>query len=406
MNKKTRNSKKLKKIKKGGLFSSLGKEGSFIPENIKYEVKMGHDNSLLDEYKIRKENAEKEYDTILKRYQQEDDEINAEDAKRNLSRIYFLRVQIFIFNIIKSFFSSLNIIINKVILITTNFAKGLYLTINLAARSFFNVADLGKGAIIKTIILILIILFCIGGTIGFFSNPGNASKFDFNNSTNMDFYFKTKSPSFVNTFSTTLMGFIPPQYQTNFTAFKNSFNKTLGNDLLANSRNKYNRENIGNKGRYDGIYHIKYDDNNKDRVYSSLKPGDIKWNLEINNYKNTDFYKLPANIQSIYNTSNNTDLTIPAKIENGQYQYKLENSAYFGNDIKKTVNQTNFPYKDDTSSIYGSIFTLNNFDNNKNIFKDSDKDFGKNIKNSFDFDTNGNTKYPIEYIKSKLETKL
>jgi hypothetical protein len=215
----------------------------------------------------------------------------------------------------------------------------------------------------------------------------------------MDFYFKTNRPSFMSTFTNTLSGFVPERYQTNFTAFKNSFNKTLGNDLTANSRNKYNRENIGNKGRYDGIYHIKND--NRDNIFSTIKPGDIKWDLEINNYKNTDFFKLPSNIQDIYNKPEYTSVNIPVITENGTYIYKLDNNAYYGNNPAKKIKIENFPYTDDKSSIYGNIFTLNNT-NKLNTFKNNDKKFGENIKNSFNIDANANAVYPIENIKEAL----
>jgi hypothetical protein len=407
MNKQTKNVKKIKKFKKnkkvkGGLFTSLGKEGSFIPENIKYEVKMGHDNSLLDEYKIRKENANKEYDVIFAKYKQEQDEIDNQDKKNNLSRLYWLKVETFIFNIVKSIFSAISILLTKFYKIITSLGSGFFVSFKLGIETFINICNLGKGAIIKTIILILIILFCIGATIGFFSNPNNASKFDYNNSTNMDFYFKTNRPSFMSSFSNTLMGFVPERYQTNFTSFKNSFNKTLGNDLNANSRNKYNRENIGNKGRYDGIYHIKYDNN--DKIYSTIKPGDIKWDLEINNYKNSDFFKLPSNIQAIYNTSNDTTVNIPVNVDKdtGKYSYKLDNNAYFGSNPTKKINANNFPYTDDTSSIYGNIFTLNN-NTNVNIFKNNDKKFGENINNSFNISATGDSAtYPIKNIYNSL----
>ena len=402
MNKQTKNAKKIKKFKKnikGGLFTALGKEGSFIPENIKYEVKMGHDNSLLDEYKIRKENANKEYDIIFDKYKQEQDEIDKGFEKKNKSSLYWLKVETFIFNIIKSIFSSANTLFNNFYKVITSLGKAFFVSFKLGIDTVFKFANIGNGAIIKTIILILIILFCIGATIGFFSNPNNVSKFDFNNSTNMDFYFKTNTPSFMSTFSNTLIGFIPEQYQTNFTAFKNSFNKTLGNDLPANSRNKYIRENIGNKGRYDGIYHIKYNDENT--IYTTIKPGNIKWNLDINNYKNTDFFKLPSNIQNIYNTSNYTSVNIPVKTENGIYVYKLDDSAYFGDNPSKKINNLNFPYTDEKSPIYGNIFKLNNV-NNVNTFKNNDKKYGENINNSFNIDDNGNTIYPIEYIKKTL----
>ena len=404
MNKQTKNAKKIKKIKKnvkGGLFTSLGKEGSFIPENIKYEVKMGHDNSLLDEYKIRKENANKEYDVIFAKYKQEQDEIDKGFEKKNKSSLYWLKVETFIFNIIKSIFLSANILFNNVYKVITSLAAAFFVSFKLGIESFIKFVNIGNGAVVKTIILILIILFCIGATIGFFSNPNSASKFDFNNSTNMDFYFKTNRPSFMSTFTNTLSGFVPERYQTNFTAFKNSFNKTLGNDLTANSRNKYNRENIGNKGRYDGIYHIKKD--NGDNIFSTIKPGDIIWNLEINNYKNTDFFKLPSNIQTIYNTSNYTTVNIPVISENGKYIYKLDNNAYYGNNKNKKIKIENFPYTDDTSSIYGNIFTLNNV-NKVNTFKNNDKKFGENIKNSFNIDAtaNANAVYPIENIKESL----
>ena len=84
MNFQTKKIKKIKKPKKtkGGLFTSLGKDGSLIPENLKYELKMKQDDSLIDEYKIRKENAESNYKLLDAKYRQKDKELNDEDKKQ------------------------------------------------------------------------------------------------------------------------------------------------------------------------------------------------------------------------------------------------------------------------------------------------------------------------------------
>ena len=405
MNFQTKKIKKIKKPKKtkGGLFTSLGKDGSLIPENLKYEVKMKQDDSLIDEYKIRKENAESNYKLLDAKYKQKDKELNDEDKKQQARNEYYLRIQIFVVSIIKSILTAIFKVSQEFIRILQSGFKAFYLFAQLVFRTARDIFDIGKGVIPKTIVLILFILVCVGGTIGFFSNPSNASKFDFNNSTNMNFYFKTPKPSFLSSFSQTMVGFVPQQYRYNFTAFKNSVNKSLGNDLIANHRNKYNREII-EEGRNDGILHIKYNDD-KANTYSSLKPNDLKWVIDIDKYPNSDFFKLPINIQKLYKNANN-ELTIPIKTENGRYVQKLEN-AYFGNNpdntIMKSTGTNLFPYFDDVSSIYGNTYKIKKFSNDY-IYKNTDKNFGDNVTNTFNIDKsgNGNVVYPIENINDKL----
>ena len=404
MNNQTKQYKKYKKYKKikskGGLFTSLGKEGSFIPENLKYEVKMKQHQTLIDEYKIRKDDAEYNYNVLDAKYKQMDKELNDEDRKNQARSEYMLRVYNSIFNVIKSFLTAVFNVTQEGIKLIQSGIKALFLFAQLLFKTIREFFDIGKGVIPKTIVLILIILACIGATIGFFSSPGNASKFDFNNSTNMDFYFKTPKPSFLSSFSQSLIGFVPEQYRYNFTAFKNSVNKSLGNDLISKDRNKTNRETI-EEGRNDSILHIKYKNNNAN-TYSSLKPNDVEWKINIEDYPNSDFFKLPEKIQDLY--KNNNKIIIPTETENGRYVNKLQN-AYFGDDPKNKLFKSDginlFPYFDDESSIYGNIYKIKKFSNNY-LYKNTDKNFGNNATNTFNIDNTGKVLYPIENINDKL----
>ena len=95
--------------------------------------------------------------------------------------------------------------------------------------------------------------------------------------------------------------------------------------LISKDRNKTNRETI-EEGRNDSILHIKYKNNNAN-TYSSLKPNDVEWKINIEDYPNSDFFKLPEKIQDLY--KNNNKIIIPTETENGRYVNKLQNVIVF-----------------------------------------------------------------------------
>ena len=93
---------------------------------------------------------------------------------------------------------------------------------------------------------------------------------------------------------------IPANYRMQFTSFKNSFNKFLGNDIVGNLIDNQPRETTSD-GRYNGITNIKKINDNSGRIYNIFKPSDKELVIDLNLYSSDsdiDFYKLPEGIRA------------------------------------------------------------------------------------------------------------
>jgi hypothetical protein len=366
-------------------------EGSLITDNIENAVILKRKGELIDEYKRRKENAEKRaldtklaYDELEKNLQLEHD--------RNLKRneLDFKKSNATIRNIGNSISWSGDKIIT-ITLFLFNFLGKLFFTIIRYIGKFVITLSKSNSPVIKTICLIIVIMIILMLIFSILGLTKPANKFDFKKPTSTDIFKQTKLPNMsdymdINTFSF-----------DNFNIFKNYFNRMVGNDTIGNSADNQLRETINN-GRWDGIYHCNSNDYN---VYSMIKPKPLTVNVDINKYPNSDYFKLPKVVrEGIYNNSANAAITIPVYNSNmngnNRYIYKF-NDAHIGSVVANRVIFPLFADVDENYHIANDIplddFTFTDGDNiNKDVlaakmFSYKDDKFV----------------YPMDYINNKIK---
>ncbi len=343
--------KKTKLLKKGGttfLEKLIGKtyDGSFVADNISDNIKRHKDAALLDEYKLRKEIAEKNYD-IKKAKKDGNDKIDELQKERDF-KYDRLRSQNF-FQYLKVFLSIINGLLNilgyigKRFLEFINIAKNYF---SLFINSLFNIIrllrsfiNLGQGAIVKIIILIAVIIG-IGFTIGSFA-AGPANNYSILNKPNLNVFSKTPQPSFTNYFN----NLIPDSYKFQWNNIKNKFNNAFGYDIKANSINKIKRD-FTNDGRNNDLTHVKVTNDNNN-VYSILEPNisNIHFEIDLNKLQgeDIDYNKLPDNIKNLYKDNYKN-----YKIYFDVREIKKNNSEFYALKLK---NNDNGLLKDDNSAI-------------------------------------------------------
>jgi len=395
--------KKTNKIKGGKTFIEklvgTNFDGPFVADNIYDRVKKGKAIDTREEFKLRKELADDEYKIAENKFKNRGKDIQLE-ADRNfkydkLSQDNFnVKLKIFI-NLIGNLISGFKK--NVIDTIINFFNKILYPIISKIIEIFFklfeiliSLFELGDGAIVKIICLIVIIAICIGLGFYFFSPAagGGGGLSSATNKNNMDIFVKTPEPSFL----ASIPQIIPDKYMIQFTSFKNYINKALGNDLLAKSINSIKRDTT-NEGSYNGITNIRIDDGSN--IYSLLKPKDQIWEIKLNDFKDTniDFHKLPDDVK----------IDILKEMEKNFFKS-------FPNDIKeeiikeirnKNLSDINFGILSDNLKRYIlSILNLENIDIKSlsdNIKKDIIKKFKENFVNIINFEEN-KIKYQFKVI--------
>lgn len=369
--------KKKNLIKKGGqsivedVFRNYGvKQGPYITDDIKRNLVLGKKKYLLNKYKNINEEAEiynkiakGEYDTLQDTIDKKNDRLFKYKKLAYDTRIKIVNSAA---NIIKSTLSGI-----------FSFFKSL-------GSGTLSLANIGKGVIIKTIVLLILVALLIGALVWFFKSNNTNNIFDYSNENTSMFFFKLdRPPSLFTDMFNQINNIIPDRYKVNFNIFKNNINRVIGNDL-----NGINRETIDN-GRYDGINHIKFDDD--DKIISMMKPRDIKWNVNFDNYPNIDYNKLPNHVKSkIYDKKEAFTLTATST--------QLNNDT--GSIFTYRMNDTKSPFKDitdqdDKSKIKPNVYELRkDTDINENLYKykkvsidfvdDTNYDTYENIKNSYE----------------------
>lgn len=365
-------------------------EGSLITDNIENAVILKRKGELIDEYKRRKENAEKRaldtklaYDELEKNLQLERDrnlKQNELDFKKSDATI-------------KNIGSSISWSGDKIATITIflfNFLGKLFITGLKYIGKFVIALSKSNSPVIKTICLIIVIMIILMLIFSILGLTKPANKFDFKKPTSTDIFKQTKLPNMsdymdINTFSF-----------DNFNIFKNYFNRMVGNDTIGNSADNQLRETINN-GRWDGIYHCNSNDYN---VYSMIKPKPLAVNVDINKYPNSDYFKLPKVVrEGIYNSTSNS-ITIPVYNSNmngnNRYIYKF-NDAYFGTNV---ANRVIFPLFADVDENYhiANDIPLDDF-----TFTDGDN-INKHVLASKMFSyKDSRFVYPMDYINNKIK---
>jgi len=336
MNKKTR------KIKGGRTtlenIIGLSDEGPLITENLYQRVKKHKGTDLKDEYKMRKEIKDAEYKIAHDEFKDEEERnfvLADKQFKYNkLHKDDFMNKMKLIVYSIGGIFKFFGELIPKLI----NTAKDIGLKIgSMVGNGAFNtykgalgIFDIGRGAVVKFLLLLLFIALIIGAAFGFSGNRGGGNMSGARNNNNFKLLVSQKDNSIFGQLTSSLDSMIPDAYKIQFTGFRNSFNKMVGNDTVANLIDNQPRETI-NTGRYNGITNVKKNNDNE-RIYNIFRPSNKTLTIDLDSYKETDidFYKLPKGVQD--------DIL---NIENGIKLNKIgDNNKYEFNFIVKTAKTT------------------------------------------------------------------
>jgi hypothetical protein len=342
------------KITKGGktfLERRLGvAEGSLVTDDVYDNIKKKKASSLLDEYRLRKDIAQLDYDIAQNRKDHSDelyeklkdrnfkyDKLKNEDGNKKLKLLG---------DFINAIGRSIGYIFDKFLYLITKILPSYFV---IARDTIYGLLSLirefigtGQGAIVKVLILFIIIIGLVTGFVFLFS--GFSEQKSLLNKTNLNVFTKTPIPSFAGTFNTTIKGFIPDSFKRHLNSINSRFNNILGRDIKATSINRIAREvvkddNGKSDGRYNEITNIKIenDDNN---IHSIIKPKESQIiSLNIDDYKgdDIDFNKLPNSIQELLRKNNeklslNFQLDKMMKNNNEIYRYKVINNSILEND--------------------------------------------------------------------------
>jgi len=391
-------SKRRRKIKGGeSLLDKLtGKvEGSLITDNIEKAVFSNKKDQLIDEYKRRKEVAEKQaLDTRLA-YEEREKNLQLEHD-RNLKRneLNFKKSDANIRNLGNSVSWAANGA-GTFLMFLVKFISDLFITILKYIAKFFIALSKSNSPIIKTICLIIVIMLIMTLIFAALGLAKPANKFDFKKPTSTDIFTDTNMPNMGDYMNLNFTNFSFNNFMSSFSMFKNYFSKMFGNDTIAYSIDNQLRENIS-AGRWDGIYHLKQNNDNN-YVFSIIKPTNIKFKVDINKYPSSDYFKLPKDVrEKIFTTTN--DITIPNIMDptTGKYSYRF-NEAYLGSD---KANNIDYPLVVDNNDNYHII---NDVPMDDLIFTDGDN-INKDILASKMFSYNNSKfEYPMDYINNKID---
>lgn len=388
------------KQKKGGktfVEKLLGKtiEGPFIADDINYNIKKGRSVALKEEYKLRKELADEDYklaENKLKNEEDKNQKIADRDFKYNklnqdnfnfklkLFWIFLVTIASSIKDSIAKFFNFLMNTFGTVIIPGGKALFDIFIKIFMTIVELFNV---GQGAIIKLIVLIVIIAICIGIGFALFSpSAGGTSINKVADKTSLDVFVKMDQPSLLSAFSGSLNNLVPDSYKIQFTSFKNMINKAIGNDIVAKSINNKPRDDIKDEGRYNGVTNIRID--NSSRIYSILQPKEKLWEIKLNDYENIDFHKLPDEVKiDILKTKANRSF-VNGDINDYQLKYKFNVGTVVNNTNNGEVKRYRYKLNADNIPIKIDNNLINNFDiqeikiepitiTNKDVDKNKDK---------------------------------
>jgi preprotein translocase subunit SecE len=330
MRKKTFINKNNNKNKKGGaafISNIIGdKTGYFIPENIPIEIEKGNKEAILTKYRLKKEDAEKEY---LKIKELKDDltKQDTEWYERNLK--FFATV---IGPLLSKIIYYLAIIFNflyKLGLKFLSFLRYVFVEFKNILWSIKSiVSDLihSRGIVVLVIIFIIIIIVIVSL---FFGGKFGQSNPIFKNAGDKIISFKRdiapESPYGILTRQLQQIFPVPDEYLQQFNGFKNSFNKFFGKDNIKDDIDTEDRKTI-TTGRNDGILHIKKDTSSDNFIYSVFKPKPILVSADMTN-KDYDYNKLPDAMKTSYNV-NNYNIYIPVNSDNIKYFHDMDNAYY------------------------------------------------------------------------------
>lgn len=434
MRKKTFTNKNKKKGGAAFISNIIGdKTGYFIPENIPIEVEKGNKEAILNKYRLKKEDAEKEY-LKIKELKDDLEKKDTEIAERNLK---------FLTTIVGPFLSKLinyiGIIANFLYKLGLKFAKLVYQLFiefkNLLWSLKTIISDLihSRGIVILVVIIVIIVIVLVSLL---FSGKLGQSNPIFKNATDKVISFKEnnapESPYGILSRQIQQIFPIPDEYLQQFNGFKNSFSKFFGKDNIKDDIDSEDRKTI-TTGRYDGILHVKKDNDSSDNyIYSIVKPKAVLVSINMNNYKNTDYNKLPTAIKTNKYNIDNYNIYIPVNTENIKYSYDMQKAYYtsattlpptgtpeptiaginMGNTTPfitsniVTSSVRDEENKKDTSKSTNTVYNINQIPiDDKYVFSDKNNlSAGILKKKLFNYE-NGAYKYPMDYINEEIAKK-
>lgn len=425
------------KNKKGGaafISNIIGdKTGYFIPENIPIEIEKGNKEAILNKYRLKKEDAEKEY-LKIKELKDNLEKQDTEWYERNLKFLSTI-VGPFIIKLI----NYIGIIFNFLYKLALKFGKLLYQGFlefkNLLWSIKTIISDLihSRGIVILVVVIVIIVIVVVSLLFGGKSGQSNPIFKDANNKV---ISFKNdlapESPYGLITKQLQQIFPIPDEYLQQFNGFKNSFSKFFGKDNLKDDIDTEARKTI-TTGRYDGILHIKKDNSSSDNyIYSVVKPKPVIVSINMDNYKNSDYNKLPAAIKKADNYNiDKYNIYIPVNTDNIKYSYDMQKAHYtsattlpptgtpqpiklinLGNTTPfitsniVTSSVRNEETKENIAKSTNTIYNINQIPiDDKYVFSDKNNLSASILKTKlFDY-TSGTYTYPIEYINSEIAKK-
>lgn len=390
-----------KKTKRGGtsilekapFINEVNKKGIYIADDIDYNIREGKKKDLIKKYEDNlneaKENVKRAKDENYRKIEDEKIQNQRDEATIKQRKLRNNQYQF----ILKSLGSICKYFIDLVIKLLSLLIKIfpiLFSTIKSFGNGLKNIGNIANGLILKTIFLILAILFIFFGFNYFVNKEDPTTKINNLISTDKNyssFLINTTEPNYFGKLNNSFFNFIPDKYKFQFNFLKNKFNSIIGKDIY--ELNGTPREEI-TTGKNDGIYHIKKKDDNY-FTYTTLKPLDIKIPLSsLTSIKNNDLNNLPNEIKELYPINNN-NIIIPIELKNtNEWEYNIENIKYEGysNLLKDNANYT-LPFIKTNN--------LNEFQFNKikaKIFNNDDKSASSTLDKMFNYNDNKYT-YPF-----------
>jgi len=365
MKKKTLKKSQQSRKKKGGapteIFATAifgEKPGPFVPENISRAIDTGKEKGLIAKYEERKTNAEKDYETINENYEKEEDRIRNESF--SAVAWFIARMPIFyqIYQLGKSTVKGIIIIFYSI----GSFFAGLVMRSGSMMRRITDIFTKDRGSVLKAVIfilfIILIVFFVLAATSPRAKKDPYAflSKFPLVNSMQNQGIFAQGATYFND--------IIDNNIRAQITGSWNSFHKFFGNDIIGNTITNMPRGTI-QEGRNDGLIHLKKAGQNETRVETIVEPKPKQFNINMNDYPEADYHKLPESIREKYlpSSSLNSTLTfVPKEVYNGLYNYTLEegNPLLYSSSISSSYSSYYFKI------IYDHCFDLKL--NNQGVF--------------------------------------
>lgn len=224
----------------------------------------------------------------------------------------------------------------------------------------------GEGILLKLLVLVFIIILIISGY-AYFKTNKDANLMSFMNNIDNKFFVFNDYKSFYNRMLEYLKGILPLSLFNGLNIFSNNISYlTTGQNIYDNYL--LPRDEI-KEGRSDNIFHINYKNTygtviDKNKTYCTIRPKDIIINYNENNYPNSDFNKLDADLKNDIDFYNYYYIPITDNKTTGKYELDLSRSTFNNNPSMNSnlqINNSLSKYK--LFKYNNNNLILNNFNN-------------------------------------------